>query len=282
MDIFYIHHIDQRPHITNLYYNQPFQTCPLRTNEQTSESPPTATSNDANKQLEPVVLYTHLSKDHRSDIQYVMKTTLSHLSFLITNPTFITLQSDPFVIHLTAPCHKKRTNSKAHRRKFFRIKGLQVLQLSKAYFYFRPSLQFRHIFTERLIQFRTHISLRLTETAMCQQLRIRKGTYLGSLQPVLLSKNLKTTDTIHRQHSWNKNITQPSWTSTICKNITFSHHQFLIHTIPLCRTLLHTTNLFFNTLHTNNKRVNKTTTPLNQQDFIQFFPNHNIFRYVHL
>jgi len=201
MDIFYIHQIDHRPHITNLYHNQPFQPRPLRTNEQTSESLPTATSNDANKQLEPVVLYTHISKDQRSDIQYVMKTTLSHISFLITNPTSISLQSDPFLIHLTAPCHKKRTDSKAHRKKFLRFKGLEVLQLSNAYFYFRPSLQFRHIFIEGRIQFRIHITLRLTETAMCQQLRIRKGTHLGSLQPVLLSKHLTATDIIHRQHS---------------------------------------------------------------------------------
>jgi len=201
MDNAHIIHIEHKQHITNLHHNQPFQTCPLRTNEQTSESLPAVTSNDANKQLEPVVLYTHSSKDHRSDIQYVMKTTLSHISFLITNPTSISLQSDPFLIHLKAHCHKKRTDVKAHRRKFFYFKGLQVLQLTKAYFYFRPSLRLRHILIEGQIKFRTNIRLRLTETAKRQQLYIRKGAHLGTLQPVLLCKHLTATDTIHRQHS---------------------------------------------------------------------------------
>ena len=216
MDLCYKHQIDQRRYIISSYQNQPCQTSPINTNEQTSEPQPTATSNDTNKQLEPIVLYTHFSKNQRSDIQYVIKTTLSHISFQITNPTSISLQSDPFLIHLTAPCRKKRTDSRAHRKKFFRFKGLQVLQLSNAYFYFRPSLKFRHIFTEGRMHFRTQITLRLTETAMRQQLHIHKGTYLGSLQPVLLSKHLTATDTIHRQHSINKNITQPPLTSKIC------------------------------------------------------------------
>ena len=81
MEIFYKHEIDHRPRIINFYHNQPFQTSPIRINEQTSESLPTTTSNDANKQLEPIVLYTHFSKNQRSDIQYVMKTTLSQSPF---------------------------------------------------------------------------------------------------------------------------------------------------------------------------------------------------------
>jgi len=201
MDIFYTHHIDHKPQIINLYYNQPFQTCPLRTNEQTGESLQTATSNDTDKQLEPVVLYTHISKDQKTDIQYVMKTSLSHISFLVTNPTSISLQSDPFLILLTAYCHKQRTDAKAHRKKFFLFKGLQILQQSNSYFYFRPSPQLRHIFMEGRVQFRTHLPLRLTDTALCTQLYIRKGAHLGSLQPVLLSKHLTAADTIHRQHS---------------------------------------------------------------------------------
>jgi len=200
MDIFYAHQIDHVPHITSVYHNQSFQICPPRTNTQTSKSLPTATSNDATKQFEPVVLYTHPSKDHKPEIQYVMKTTLSYISFLVTNPSFISVQSDPFLILLTASCHKKRTNSKAHRKKFFCFTGLQVLQLSNAYFYFRPSLQFRHIFIERRLKFRTQIILRLTEAAKRKQLYTRKGTHLGTLQPVLLSKRLTATDPIHRQH----------------------------------------------------------------------------------
>ena len=136
MDIFYTHHIDHKPQIINLYYNQPFQTCPLRTNEQTGESLQTATSNDTDKQLEPVVLYTHISKDQKTDIQYVMKTSLSHISFLVTNPTSISLQSDPFLILLTAPCHKKRTDAKAHRKKILLLHRITSLTRIKCIFPF--------------------------------------------------------------------------------------------------------------------------------------------------
>jgi len=124
MNIFYKHQIDHRPHSINLYYNQPFQTGPISTNEQTSESLPTATSNDANKQLEPVVLYTHFSMDQKSDIQYVMTTALSHISFQIINPTFISFQSDPFLLHLIAPCHKTHTNSKKHPPKIILLQRI--------------------------------------------------------------------------------------------------------------------------------------------------------------
>jgi len=207
MNIFYKHQIDHRPHSINLYHNQPFQTGPISTNEQTSESLPTATSNDANKQLEPVVLYTHFSMDQKSDIQYVMTTALSHISFQIINPTFISFQSDPFLLHLIAPCHKTHTNSKEHRQKSFCFKGLRVLQQSNAYFYFRPSQQCRHILREGRVQFQSHLLLRLTNEALCTRVYIRKGAYLGTLQPVLLSKYLKTTNTIY---------SQPPLTSTIC------------------------------------------------------------------
>jgi len=207
MDVFYAHQIDHVPHITSVYHNQSFQICPPRTNTQTSESLPTATSKDATKQLEPVVLYTHPSKDQKPEIQYVMKTTLSYISFLVTNPSFISVQSDPFLILLTAPCHKKRTNHRNHRVKSFRFTGLQVLQQSNAYFYFRPSPQCRHILREGRVRFRSHLFLRLTDAALCTRVYIRKGAHLGSLQPVLLSKYLKNADTIH---------SQPPLTSTIC------------------------------------------------------------------
>ena len=207
MDIFYTQYIDHIPQTTTLYYNQPFQTIPISTNEQTSKSMPTSTSNDANKQLEPVVLYTHLSMDQKSDIQYVMKTALSHISFQLTNPTFISLQSDPFLLHLIAPCHKTHTNSKRHYHKSFCFKGLRVLQQSNTYFYFRPSPQCTHILREGRIRFRSHLFLRLTDAALGTRVYIRKGAHLGSLQPVLLNKYLKNADTIH---------SQPPLTSTIC------------------------------------------------------------------
>jgi len=184
MDIFHKHQIDQRPHITNLYHNQPFQTSPISNNEQTSESLLTATSNDTHKQLEPVGLYTHLSMEPKSGIQYVMETALSHISFQITNPTFISLQFDPFLLHLTAPCHKTHTNSKKHRQKSFCFKGLRVPQQSNAYFYFRPSPQCTHILREGRVQFRSHLLLRITDAALGTRIYIRKGAHLGSLQPV--------------------------------------------------------------------------------------------------
>ena len=206
MDISYKHQIDQRPYIINLYHNQPCQTSPISTNEQTSEPLPTATSNDANKHLEPIVLYTHINKDQSPKIKYVMKTALSYISFWITDPTFISLQSDPFLIRLTAPGYEKRTYSTNHRVEF-RFTGLQVLLQSNAYFYFRPTPQYRHILREGRVRFQSHLSLRLTDAALCTRVYIRKGAHLGSLQPVLLSKYLKTTNTIY---------SQPPLTSTIC------------------------------------------------------------------
>ena len=204
MDIFYTQYIDHIPQTTTLYYNQPFQTIPISTNEQTSKSMPTSTSNDANKQLEPVVLYTHLSKDQRPDIQYVMKTTLSYISFLITNPISISVQLDPFTIILKT---YRRKYAKQYRKTHFILKGLQVLQKSIAYIYFRPSSDYKHIFLEGPVKCQHKIILRLTDTARGHPIHICKNTQVGTLQPVLLSKYLKTTDTIYRQ---------PPLTSTIC------------------------------------------------------------------
>jgi len=192
MDIFYKQQIDHIPQTTILYRNQLFQTSTININEQTRESTPTETLNDANKQADPIILHKHLSKNQTSDIQYVMQTTLGLISFQIMNPTFISLQSDPFLIRLKAPCHKKRAYHKKHRVKSFRFTGLQVIQQSNAYFYFQPSPHCRHIFREGRIRFRSHLSLRLTDAALCTCVYIRKGAYLGTLQPVLLSKYLKS------------------------------------------------------------------------------------------
>ena len=194
MDIFYKQQIDHKPYNINLYHNQPFQTSPISTNEQTSESLPTTTSNDANKRLEPVVLYTHLSKDQRSDIQYVMKTTLSHISFLIKNPTSISVQLDPFIIFLKT---YRRKDAKQYRKTHFILKGLQVLQKSKAYIYFRPSSDYKHIFLEGPVKCQHKIILRLTDTAKGQPIHISKNTQVGTLQPVLLSKYFKTNSQTH-------------------------------------------------------------------------------------
>jgi len=204
MDIFYKHQIDHRPHIIILYRNQPFQTSAININEQTSESLPTETLNDANKQAEPIVLHKHLSKDQRSDIQYVMKTTFSYISFLITNPTSISVQLDPFTITLKT---YRRNHAKQYRKTHFILNGLQVLQKSNAYIYFRPSLDYKHIFLEGPVKCQHNIILRLTDTAKGHPIHICKNTQVGTLQPVLLSKYLKTTDNNYRQ---------PPLTSTIC------------------------------------------------------------------
>ena len=196
MDICYKHQIDQRPYIISSYQNQPCQTSLINTNEQTSEPLPTIISNDVNKHLEPIVLYTHINKDQNPKIKYVMKTTLSYISFWITDPTFISLQSDPFLIRLIAPGYEKRTYRTNNRVKF-RFKGLQVLLQSNAYFYFRPTPQYRHILREGRVRFQSHLSLRLTNAALCKRVYIRKGAHLGSLQPVLLSKYLYTNSQTH-------------------------------------------------------------------------------------
>ena len=119
MDIFYKQQIDHIPQTTILYRNQLFQTSTININEQTRESTPTETLNDANKQADPIILHKHLSKNQTSDIQYVMQTTLGLISFQIMNPTFISLQSDPFLIRLKAPCHKKTRIPQNTSRKVF-------------------------------------------------------------------------------------------------------------------------------------------------------------------
>ena len=204
MDIFYKHQIDHIPHITILYRNQPFQTSLISTNEQTSESLPTATFNNANKQAELIVLHKHLSKDQSSNIQYVMKTTHGYISFLITNPNSISVQLDPFTIILKT---YRQRHAKQYRKKHFILNGLRVLQKSNAFIYFRPSSDYKHIFLEGPVKCQHNIILRLTGTARGQPIHIRKNTQVGTLQPVLLSKYLKTTDIIYRQ---------PPLTSTIC------------------------------------------------------------------
>jgi len=136
MDISCKQQIDQRPYIIILNQKQSCQTSPINTNEQTSEPLPTATSNDANKQLEPIVLYTHINKDQKHKTKYVIKTALSYISFLVTNPSFISVQSDPFLILLTAPCHKKRTDAKAHRKKILLLHRITSLTRIKCIFPF--------------------------------------------------------------------------------------------------------------------------------------------------
>ena len=190
MDICYKHQIDQRQYIISSYQNQPCPTSLINTTEQTSEPLTTATSIDTNKHLEPIVLYTHINKDQNPKIKYFMKTTLSYISFWITDPTFISIQSDPFLIRLTAPGYEKRTYQTNNRVRF-RFTELHVLQQSNAYFYFQPTPQYKNILKEGRVRFQSRLDLCLTDTALATRACIPKGAHLGSLQPVLLSKYLK-------------------------------------------------------------------------------------------
>jgi len=185
--------------ISNPHHTQSSTTSPINTNKQTCESLPTKISNNANKQLEPIIFNTHINKDQRLKTKYVLKTSLSYISFWILDPTFISLQSDPFSIRLTAPSYKKRTYHKRHCVKSFRFTGLQILNQINTDLYFRPSPQCRHIFQEGRVQFTTHLHLRLTNEAKSTRVLIRKGANLGSLQPLLQCKYLNTDDTIHNQ-----------------------------------------------------------------------------------
>jgi len=114
MDTSYTNQIEQTPLITNLYHNQPFDTLQGRKNGLRSESSAISTPNDTQKQLEPITLSIHNGKDQGTDTKYVMKTTLSYISFRVTNPTSISVQLDPFTIFLKTYRRKKRTDAKQH------------------------------------------------------------------------------------------------------------------------------------------------------------------------
>jgi len=116
MDTSYTNQIEHIPLIKNLYYNQPFNTFQRRKNELRNKSSTTSTPNDTQNQLEPITLSIYNGKDQGSDTKYVMKTTLSYISFLVTNPTYISVQFDPFTIFLKTYRRKKRTDAKQHRK----------------------------------------------------------------------------------------------------------------------------------------------------------------------
>ena len=198
MNTSYPNQIEHIPLIKNLYYNQPFNTFQRGNNELRNKSSTTSPANDTQNQLEPITISIYNGKNQETDTTYVMKTTLSHISFLITNPTSISVQLDPFTIFLKT---YRRKDAKQYRKKYFILKGLQVLQQSNAYIYFRPSSNYKHTFLEGPVQCQTNIILRLTDTARGQPVYIRKNTQVGTLQPALLSKYLQGTNNIHRQHS---------------------------------------------------------------------------------
>jgi len=193
------HSLEQRLCVSNSDHTQTPDTRPTTTNEQKRESPIVTILSNDNKPLEPIIFETHVNEDQRLKTKYVLKTTLSHLTFWITKPKYISIQSDPFLIRLTAHSYKKRTDNKKHRKEAFCFKGLHILQQLNTYFYFQPSPQYKHIFKEGRPQFTTDLYLRLTDEAKLTRVYIRKGAHLGSLQPILLCKYLNINDTIHNK-----------------------------------------------------------------------------------
>jgi len=194
------HLLEQRTCVSNSDHTQTPNTSPITTNEQTRESPTVAIFSNDNKLLEPIIFETHVNEDQRLKTKYTLKTTLSHLAFWITKPKYVSIQLNPFLIHIKAHSSKKRTESKRHCVKAFDFKGLRVLQKRKTHLYFQPSLQCSHIFKKQiLLHVNSHMRLRLTETAMQTRVNIRRLTYIGTLQPILSCKYLHTDDTIHNQ-----------------------------------------------------------------------------------
>jgi len=143
---------------------------------------------ELHKQMEPIILYICNNHAKGSGTKYVMETATSHLSFQITRPTYIHVRPMPFTIFLKTPRLHTRTDSPGHYTKFIVFHGLDILKQSNAYFYFRPALIYRNIFIEGLVYFHHDIRLRLTTKACCQPLRIPKGTHVGTLHPVQLTK----------------------------------------------------------------------------------------------
>ena len=189
--------------ISDMPHNNPQDEVPTKRSPQQRERPQkrrnknenqtltTQQPNELYEQMEPITLSIYNSHSKGSCTKYVMETTLSHISFQIMKPTYIHVQLMPFTIFLKTNRLQKRTNSPRHYKKFIVLQGLNILKQSNTYFYFRPALNYRNILIEDTVNFCSNIRLRLTKTACCQSLRIPKGTHVGTLHPVLLTKYVK-------------------------------------------------------------------------------------------
>jgi len=166
-------------------------TLPRRWDKIKEQSPTALKPNELHEQMERITLSIYNGQSKGSCIKYVMETMLSHISFQIRSPTFIHVQLMPFTIFLKTYRLQKRTNSPRHYRKFIVLQGLNILKQLNTYFYFRLALNCRNILIEGTVNFCSNTRLRLTKTACCQSLRIPKGTHVGTLHPVLLTKYVK-------------------------------------------------------------------------------------------
>ena len=163
-------------------------TLPRRWDKNEDQILTTQQPNKLYKQMEPITLSIYNSHPKGSGTKYVMETTTSNISFQITRPTYIHVQPMQFTIFLKTPRLHKRIDSPGNFKKYIVFHGLTILKQSKAYFYFRPALIYRNILIEGPVYFHNDIRLRLTTTACCQPLCIPKGTHVGTLQPMLLTK----------------------------------------------------------------------------------------------
>ena len=201
MDHVHQNQLQYTSHITSLYYNQTFPINPISSDAPLKISPENSSSNPTNKQLEPITLHSFNRIDQPLTTQYVMTTTVSHLSFTVTSPTYITIQPNPFLILLRFNRRLTRTEVKIKLTKYFILKGLRIQQQANAYFYFLPSSNYKHIFLEEFIRVQKEIRLKLIKTPLEQYLYIPNGALIGTLQPVLLSKHLTTAKTTYVKHS---------------------------------------------------------------------------------
>jgi len=140
------------------------------------------------QRMEPIICSIYNGHSKGFSNEYVLETTISNLSFMIMRPNHFQVQLRPFNISLTTLRLYKTSDSPRHYAKHLTFYGLFISSQSNAYFYFRPAQNYRNILIEGTVNFHSIIRLRLTRTACCQPLRIPKGTHVGTLHPVLLTK----------------------------------------------------------------------------------------------
>jgi len=129
---------------------------------------------------------------------YEITTTPSRIIFRISNPHYI--EWIPMAQHflLRAPHFYKTEPSwytpgyghvqvtQAHEfAKYVVIRGLHVVQMFNAHFFFRPAREYQNIIIEERVFFQQHIKLRLTTSATRKGVTIPKGAVLGTMCIIL-------------------------------------------------------------------------------------------------
>ena len=135
---------------------------------------------------------------------YEITTTPSRIIFRISNPHYI--EWIPMGQHflLRAPHFYKTEPSwytpgyghipVTHANefaKYIEIRGLHVIQMFNAHFFFRPTRAYQNIIIEERVFFQQHIKLRLTTSATRKGVTIPKGAVLGTMciiSPMLVQR----------------------------------------------------------------------------------------------